>query len=108
MSPEDWIRERAQRQVISTMVQGSTADLVKFSMLACYQYLQSCGRADQMVLMIHDDLQFDLQIEGSARQIRELKYIMEQTCQDRLSVPIVADVEYFTDHWSNKKELAGF
>jgi DNA polymerase I-like protein with 3'-5' exonuclease and polymerase domains len=55
--------------------------------------------------MVHDDLEFDMQPEGSARTVREIKRIMEQTCQDKFSVPIVVDVEWFTTNWSEKKKM---
>jgi DNA polymerase-1 len=105
-SAEDWKRRAAERKIISSAVQGGAADMVKHSMLACWQYLKSQTDCEaQMVLMIHDDLQFDMAPEGSAKVIRELKGIMESTCQHKLSVPIKVDMAYFTDHWGNKQEM---
>lgn len=104
----DWVRRRAERQAISSMVQGSAADLVKFSMVAVHEYLAAQTDCEAyMVMMIHDDLQFDMAPDGSAKVIREIKRIMEQTCQHKLSVPIKVDVDYFTDNWANKKSLKG-
>jgi DNA polymerase I len=103
---DDWVWRRAERQATSSMVQGSAADLVKFSMVAVHDYLKAQNDCEAyMVLMVHDDLQFDMAPSGSAKVIREIKRIMEQTCQHKLSVPIKADVEYFTDHWGNKKSM---
>ena len=104
-----WIRSRARRQTISSMIQGTAADLVKYSMVAVWDYLRSQTECEAyMVMMIHDDLQFDMAYDGSAKVIREVRRLMEQTCQDRMSVPIRVDVEYFTDNWANKKKLEGF
>lgn len=106
LSSKGWEYRRGQRQVVSTYVQGSAADLVKFSMVDCHKYLKSqtdCEAA--MVLMVHDDLQFDMVPEGSAKTIREMIRIMENCCQHRLSVPIKVDCEYFVDHWGNKQKL---
>jgi len=105
-SQNEWARKSAQRKITSTMVQGSAADLVKHCMVACDEYMvgqQDCEAA--MVLMIHDDLQFDVMPEGSARFIRDIKGLMESTCQHRMSVPVVTDVEYFDESWGKKKEL---
>lgn len=103
-----WQRRSAERAAVSTDVQGSTADLVKLSMVAVWQYLKaqtSCEAA--LVLMIHDDLQIDMAVDGSAQCVREVKRLMEKTCQAKLSVPIVADVEFFTTHWADKHKLKG-
>jgi DNA polymerase-1 len=97
----------AERGSVASLVQGSAADLVKYSMCAVADYLDAGQAACEcsMVLMIHDDLQFDMTFEGSAKTVRDIHRLMEQTCQGRLSVPIVTDVEYFTDNWANKKKM---
>jgi DNA polymerase-1 len=105
----DWIREAAERQAISTMVQGSTADLVKYVMVAVWEYMRAqTDCVADMVLMVHDDLQFDMDPAGSSKVIREIKRLMEHTCQSKLSVPIVVDAEYFTTTWKDKHKLKGF
>ena len=105
-SDQYWRSSAAERQVVSTYVQGSAAEIVKASMVQCHKYLKSQTDCEaKMVLMIHDDLQFDMAPEGSAKTARELKRIMESTCQDRLTVPIVVDVEWFTTNWTEKREM---
>jgi DNA polymerase-1 len=95
-----------KRQAPASAVQGSAADLVKFSMVAVYDYLQSQQDCEtDLVLMVHDDLQFDMQPSGSAKVIREVKGIMEETCQSRLVVPIVVDTEFFTTNWADKHKM---
>lgn len=103
-SDQRWQVEQAQRQLTSTAVQGGAAGIVKRSMVKVYQYLKSQTHCEaDLVLMVHDDLQFDMEPEGSAHVVREIKRIMEDTCQKAISVPLVADVEYFTTNWSEKK-----
>ena len=105
---EKWKRRAEERQAVSSMVQGSAADLVKHSMVACWQYLKAQTDCEAyMVLMVHDDLQFDTAVDGSARMVRELQRLMEQTCQAKLSVPIIADVEWFNTHWADKHKMRG-
>lgn len=105
-SRSDYAVRAAQRQIISTMVQGSAADLVKYCMVAVHQYLKSQTDCEAyMVLMIHDDLQFDLVPEKSAKFIREIKRLMEHTCQKKISVPIKVDIDYFLDNWAQKKSM---
>lgn len=106
LSNQRWKRRAAERKLTSSLVQGSAADLVKHCMVAAWKHLKSQQDVESyLVLMVHDDLQFDMQFDGSAKLIRELTHIMEATCQDKLSVPIVVDTEYFTDNWSNKRSF---
>jgi DNA polymerase-1 len=108
-SQEDWERRRGERQAISTMVQGSAADIVKHSMVAVHQYLKSQQDCEAyMVLMVHDDLQFDMATDGSAKTVREVKRLMEHTVQHKMTVPIQVDAEYFTTTWKDKHKLKGF
>jgi DNA polymerase-1 len=105
---QPWQRRAAERHAVSTDVQGSTADLVKHSMVAVWKYIKAQTTCEaSMVLMIHDDVQLDMGIDGSARCVREVKRLMEQTCQSKLCIPIVADVEYFTTHWADKHKMKG-
>lgn len=103
----DWIKRKARRSLIATLVQGGAADLIKRCMLASWRYAKSQTICDtDLVLMIHDDLQWDMEPSGSARVVREIKHIMESTCQDALTVPIQVDVEVFTTHWGAKQKVA--
>lgn len=108
LSPKNWQRNAGERQSMGSMVQGSSADLVKQSMVAVDEYVQaeSRGRDDlAMVLMIHDDLQFDMSTHKLAKRLRDIKHLMEGTCQPSMAVPIKVDCEYFTTNWNEKKKL---
>lgn len=110
-------RRAAERQTIASMVQGSAADLIKFSMVATYKYIRNQQDCEtDMVLMVHDDLQFDMMPGGSAKVIREIKRIMESAGVEALkrisgadfAVPVVVDVEYFAapdGHWAKKHKM---
>jgi len=100
------VRREGERAATSTIVSGTAADIVKRAMVACDKYLRSQTDCEgDLVLMVHDDLQFDLGVEGSAKVVRELKRLMEQTCQPQFSVPIVADVEWFNTNWAEKHKM---
>ena len=109
VSHREWERSQAERHLISSMVQGGSADLIKRSMLAAWQYIKSQQNTEAyLVLNVHDDLQFDMAPAGSAQTVREVKRLMESTCQAGFSVPITVDCEYFTTNWKEKRELKGF
>lgn len=98
-------REAAKRQTVASCVQGSAASLVKRAMVACHQYLKSQTHAEAyMVLMVHDDLHFDIASDGMSPVIRECVRLMEET--STLAVPIVADVDYLVGNWATKKKMA--
>jgi len=112
-----WVRRMVERQTIASMVQGSAADMIKFSMVETWKYLKSQQDCEaDMVLMVHDDLQFDMMPRGSAKVIREIKAIMEDTGVRELkrisgkdfAVPVVVDVEYFASpdgNWAHKHKM---
>jgi DNA polymerase-1 len=112
-----WLRRMVERQSIASMVQGSAADLIKFSMVEVHKFLKSQTNCEaDLVLMVHDDFQTDMAIPGSAKTIREVKRIMETTGVGALkrisgvdfAVPVVADVEYFAapdGNWANKHKM---
>lgn len=112
-----WLRRKVERMTIASMVQGSAADLIKFSMVATHKYLKSQQDCESnLVLMVHDDLQFDMMPTGSAKVIRECKRIMEDTgvkefkrhAGTDFAVPVIVDLEYFSapdGHWARKHKM---
>lgn len=61
VSPEGWRRAAAQRQMMSSIVSGTAADLMKESMLRCGGYLRERSPRSGLVQSIHDELVFDLE-----------------------------------------------
>jgi DNA polymerase-1 len=102
-----WKRRKEERQAMSRMISGSAADLVKQCMVASHRFIRSQADCEAyLVLMVHDDLQFDMGIDGSAKTVREIRRLMESTCQHALTVPIVADVEWFSTNWATKHKMS--
>lgn len=78
----------AERQAVNTVCQGSAADLVKCAMVQVYERLRSRGLAPQcvMLLQIHDELLFEVQISVLTEAAELVKEVMETSV--RLTVPL--------------------
>jgi DNA polymerase-1 len=48
-----------ERLAISTVVQGSAADIIKVAMVRCRRALAEAGMETRLVLQIHDELLFE-------------------------------------------------
>lgn len=86
----------AEREAVSTLIQGTTGDIVKLGML----------RADKMglaiVAQIHDELLVISKEENVENDSKALKDCMEN-CGLKLAVPVVANMAIM-DRWAEKKE----
>jgi len=58
-------RLQGERLAVSTVVQGTAADIIKLAMVRCHRVLAGAGMETRLVLQIHDELLF----EGPAAEI---------------------------------------
>lgn len=103
LSPDDRERTRAERQTIASMVQGTAADISKAAAVSIGLWLRQEGLRTRIVGWIHDEFQFDVPPEELAYVAPQIKARMQHFPD--FSVPIIADVEYSTTNWSEKKDL---
>jgi DNA polymerase I len=52
-------RQQGERLAVSTVVQGSAADIIKLAMVSCHRALAEAGMETRLVLQIHDELLFE-------------------------------------------------
>ena len=62
------------REGINTIFQGSAADLIKLAMNAIFQYIKESKV--KMLIQVHDELIFELPIDGAEEKAREIAQIM--------------------------------
>ncbi|MFH0732724.1 MAG: DNA polymerase I [Candidatus Omnitrophota bacterium] len=58
-SPNQTIRQFAERTAINTPIQGSAADLIKIAMIEIYNEMLQQDFKSKMILQVHDELVFD-------------------------------------------------
>jgi DNA polymerase-1 len=114
-SHKHWERSRGQRMMMSSIISGTSADIMKESMIRCDALLENrpapSGQKGMLVQSVHDELVFDYPLEpGWARVLLELKKQMEDWPQfsnpkDRVGVPIKVNVEVTTTTWADKRPV---
>lgn len=111
---EMWKRKRAERMMMSSIISGTAADLMKESMLRTDPIIRAAG--GRIVQTIHDEAVFDMPMtQDWPHVLRRLKAAMEDWpffAQPREyegvwreAVPIEASVEISTTTWEAKREL---
>lgn len=89
-SPDKHTQALAERTSVNTVMQGSSADLIKMAMRAVYDRLKSERLRTKMILQIHDELVFDTPESELERVKRIVKEQMEGVME--LSVPLKVEI----------------
>lgn len=93
--------EAVQREGINAPVQGSAADIVKMAMIEVDKYLKDSNSRSNMLLQVHDELDFEIYEEDMEKDIKPIVDIMSNVT--KLSVPLTVDVEY-GKNWADIKK----
>lgn len=96
---EKWKIERAQRQGVNYLIQGTAADLFKIALVRVHDLLKD--KKTRLVMPIHDEIVLYFH-RSEMFLLPQIKHEMEDF---DFSVPIIADVAYSTTSWADKKEL---
>lgn len=73
-----WAKDynRAERQAVNAVIQGSAADYLKIAMIRTYKYLKSLGEEYKLVGQVHDELLMEVPETISKETIMELNRII--------------------------------
>ncbi len=109
MSPDRGVAMEAERQAINSPVQGTASDITLYSMVQIQKELNPTEAA--MVMTLHDGIGFEIRedrVEYYAPIIKEVMETLplEKTFGCKLTIPIVADVEWGT-HWKGTDDASG-
>lgn len=104
---ERWKRERAERRMMSSIISGTAADIMKESLLRCAAILEDCSPESHIVQTIHDELVIDLRrVPGWASVLTECVRAMERwPLFADAGVPIRTNTAITTTTWEAKKEI---
>ncbi len=101
-SPNESMKQFAQRQAINTPVQGSAADLMKLAMIDIHRELKTRKLESQILITVHDELVLDVPNKEKNEIVGLLRERMEHPLE--LSVPIKVSVKAGTN-WLETKEV---
>ncbi|MDR5883279.1 DNA polymerase I [Caballeronia sp. LZ032] len=83
-------RQAAERAAINAPMQGTAADLIKLSMIAVQDWLETSGTGAKMIMQVHDELVLEVPEEALPEVRKRLPELMCGVAQ--LRVPLVAEV----------------
>ena len=83
-------RLQGERLAVSTVVQGSAADIIKVAMVRCHRALAEAEMETRLVLQIHDELLF----EGPAAEMEDAGELVgrEMCGAFELDPPLAVDI----------------
>jgi DNA polymerase-1 len=85
------IRGNAERNAINTPIQGTAADIIKMAMVLIYDTFRKNGLKSQMVIQVHDELNFNVPI----KELEQVKTIVKSSMENvvELSVPLLIEMK---------------
>ncbi|WP_044042576.1 DNA polymerase I [Caballeronia insecticola] len=83
-------RQAAERAAINAPMQGTAADLIKLSMIAVQDWLETSGIGAKMIMQVHDELVLEVPEEALPEVRKRLPELMCGVA--KLKVPLVAEV----------------
>lgn len=86
----------ALRQACNTVIQGSSADIIKLAMLRIFKEAQEVG----LLIQVHDELLAEARESAAVDAYYQMVNIMENTV--KLRVPLIAEGKIL-DNWSQMK-----
>ncbi|MGH8808007.1 MAG: DNA polymerase I [Noviherbaspirillum sp.] len=89
-SPNGPRRQAAERAAINAPMQGTAADLIKLSMIAVQDWLESERMESKMVMQVHDELVLEVREAELAHVRQKLPELMSGVA--KLKVPLIAEV----------------
>lgn len=93
-------RAQAQRFAINTVIQGSSADLIKVAMINIQRKIEAEHLAVKLILQIHDELVFEMPANEADRHAKWIRQEMAAALE--LSVPLKVDISYGPTWLSDK------
>ena len=91
------MRNFAERQAINAPIQGTAADIMKKAMTRMHAALNERKLSARMMLQVHDELLFEVEVKQKDETAQLVRSIMEGAAT--LSIPLVAEAG-FGDNWA--------
>lgn len=85
------VRAFAERNAVNSPIQGTAADIIKIAMVTIHRRLKNEGLQAQMIMQVHDELNFNVPV-GEVERVRDI-VVHEMQNVVHLSVPLIADCD---------------
>lgn len=85
------VRGFAERTAINAPIQGSAADIIKLAMVRIARRFKEEKLESQMLLQVHDELNFSVRPDEQDKVFEIVKEEMEKVCPE-VSVPLTVDI----------------
>jgi DNA polymerase-1 len=89
-SPNQNVRQNAERQAINMPIQGTSADMIKLAMIHIHDALDKARLSSRMILQVHDELVFEIRKDEEEEMRKLVTKHMQQSL--KLNVPIEVDI----------------
>ena len=83
------VRSFAERNAVNAPIQGTAADIIKMAMVAIHRRLKEENLKAQMIMQVHDELNFNVPADEIDR-VREV-VVTEMQNAVQLSIPLIAE-----------------
>lgn len=83
------VRSFAERNAVNAPIQGTAADIIKMAMVSIHRRLKEEGLKAQMIMQVHDELNFNVP-NGEVERVREI-VVNEMQNAVHLSIPLIAE-----------------
>ena len=83
------VRSFAERNAVNAPIQGTAADIIKMAMVSIHRRLKEEGMQAQMIMQVHDELNFNVP-EHEVERVREI-VVSEMQNAVHLSIPLIAE-----------------
>ena len=83
------VRSFAERNAVNAPIQGTAADIIKMAMVSIHRRLKEEGLQAQMIMQVHDELNFNVPM-NEVERVREI-VVTEMQNAVHLSVPLIAE-----------------
>ena len=83
------VRSFAERNAVNAPIQGTAADIIKMAMVSIHRRLKEEGLQAQMIMQVHDELNFNVPA-AEVERVREI-VVTEMQNAVHLSVPLIAE-----------------
>ena len=83
------VRSFAERNAVNSPIQGTAADIIKMAMVTIHRRLKEEGLKAQMIMQVHDELNFNVP-DAEVDRIRDI-VVSEMQNVVHLTVPLIAD-----------------